>query len=204
MLFWMPGPLEYLVWCGYGAASFSHAQHVLGVNNQIHEADALSHSLILLGSPQNFWRLWHHYLRAAMLFLLDPRPCSVYSLLVWFSPSKVYFLLPSAGEVTSFRVPLLSRWMDTAFSSLFLLGPFSILLSRCNYLGLKLSTLIKGSLIRFWTAFSLSQQVVHDTKSCHDSSSSNRLPITNDLMLVVWHSFYLHLLDHCMFGQLVP
>ena len=109
------------------------------------------HSLILLGYPQNFWRLWHNYLRAAMLFLLDPRPCSVYTSFIWFLPSKVYFLLSSAGEVTSFRVPLPSRWMDNACSSLSLLGPFSILLSRCNYLGLELSTFNKGS----WYAFEL-------------------------------------------------
>ena len=111
------------------------------------------HNLILLGSPRNFWQLWHHYLRAAMLFPLYQRPCSVYTSFVWFCPSIDYFLLPSAGKFTSFRVPLPSRWMDAAFSSLFLLGPFSILLSRCNYLWLELSTLNKGSLIRFWTAY---------------------------------------------------
>ena len=43
------------------------------------------------------------------------------------------------------------------------------------------------------------QQVVHGTKHYHGSSSSNRLPITNDLMLVIWHSLDLHLLDHYMF-----
>ena len=44
------------------------------------------------------------------------------------------------------------------------------------------------------------QRVVCGTKCCHgSSSSSNQLPITNDLMLVIWHSLDLHLLDHCMF-----
>ena len=163
----MPGPLKYLVWCGYFAASFSHAQHVPGVNNQIADAklshfcwqdfrqlvpDAQPHpSLISLELLEALTSLL--YLRAAMLFLLDPRPCSVYTSFVWFCPSKVYFLLQSAGEVTSFRVLLPSRWMDTAFSSLFLLGPFSILLSRYTYLGLELSTLNKGFLICYWTAF---------------------------------------------------
>ena len=104
--------------------SFS-AQHVPGVNNQI--ADALSHfrcqdfRQLVLGAqphptwipPRNFWWLWHLYLRAAMLFRFDPRPCSVYLLFVCFSPSKVYFLLTSAGEVRSFRAPLPSRWRET-------------------------------------------------------------------------------------------
>ena len=43
------------------------------------------------------------------------------------------------------------------------------------------------------------QPVVHGTKCCHGSPSTNRPPITNDLMLVVWHSLDLHLLDHCIF-----
>ena len=43
------------------------------------------------------------------------------------------------------------------------------------------------------------QRVVLGTQHCHGSSSSNRLPITNDLMLVIWHSLDLHLLVHRMF-----
>ena len=43
------------------------------------------------------------------------------------------------------------------------------------------------------------QQVVRGIKRCQGSSSSSRLPITDDLMLVIWQSLDLHLPDHCMF-----
>ena len=43
------------------------------------------------------------------------------------------------------------------------------------------------------------QQVVRGIKRCQGSSSSNRLPITNDLMIVIWRSLDLRLPDHCMF-----
>ena len=42
------------------------------------------------------------------------------------------------------------------------------------------------------------QRVVRGIKRCQGSSSS-RLPITDDLMLVIWQSLDLHLPDHCMF-----
>ena len=112
------------------------------------------HSLILRGSPRNFWQLWPLHLRAAMLFLLDPRPGPIYPSLVCFFPSTVYFLLSSAGEVTSLRVTLPGRWMDALpFCQPSLLGLLSILLSRCIYLGLELSTLTMGSLIRLLIVF---------------------------------------------------
>ena len=43
------------------------------------------------------------------------------------------------------------------------------------------------------------QRVIRGIKHCQGSSSSNQLPITDDLMLVIWRSLDLHLLDHCMF-----
>ena len=43
------------------------------------------------------------------------------------------------------------------------------------------------------------QRVVRGIKRCQGSSSSSRLPITDDLMLVIWQSLDLHLPDHCMF-----
>ena len=43
------------------------------------------------------------------------------------------------------------------------------------------------------------QRVVCGITRCQGSSSSSRLPITDDLMLVIWQSLDLHLPDHCMF-----
>ena len=43
------------------------------------------------------------------------------------------------------------------------------------------------------------QRVVRGIKRCQGSSSSSRLPITDDLMLVIWQSLDLHFPDHCMF-----
>ena len=43
------------------------------------------------------------------------------------------------------------------------------------------------------------QQVVRGIKRCQGSPSSSRLPITDDLMLVIWRSLDLRLPDHCMF-----
>ena len=43
------------------------------------------------------------------------------------------------------------------------------------------------------------QRVVHGIKRCQGSSSSFCLPITDDLMLVIWRSLDLHLPDHLMF-----
>jgi len=43
------------------------------------------------------------------------------------------------------------------------------------------------------------QRVVRGIKRCQGSPSSSRLPITDDLMLVIWRSLDLCLPDHCMF-----
>lgn len=43
------------------------------------------------------------------------------------------------------------------------------------------------------------QRVVRGIKRCQGSPSSSRLPITDDLMLVIWRSLDLRLADHCMF-----
>jgi len=43
------------------------------------------------------------------------------------------------------------------------------------------------------------QRVVHGIKCCQGSSSSSRLPITDDLMLLIWQSLDLRLPDHPMF-----
>ena len=43
------------------------------------------------------------------------------------------------------------------------------------------------------------QRVVRGIKRCQGSPSSSRLPITDDLMLVIWRSLDLRLPDHCMF-----
>ena len=43
------------------------------------------------------------------------------------------------------------------------------------------------------------QRVVRGIKRCQGSSSSSRLPITDDLMLLIWRSLDLHLSDHLMF-----
>jgi len=42
------------------------------------------------------------------------------------------------------------------------------------------------------------QRIVRGIKRCQGSPSSLRLPITDDLMLVIWWSLDLRLLDHCM------
>lgn len=43
------------------------------------------------------------------------------------------------------------------------------------------------------------QRVIRGIKRSQGSPSSNRLPITDSLMLVIWKSLDLHLADHCMF-----
>jgi len=43
------------------------------------------------------------------------------------------------------------------------------------------------------------QRVVRSIKRCQGSSSSFHLPITDDLMLLIWQSLDLHLPDHLMF-----
>ena len=43
------------------------------------------------------------------------------------------------------------------------------------------------------------ERVVCSIKRCQGSSSSSRLPITNDLMLLIWQSLDLRLPDHLMF-----
>ena len=43
------------------------------------------------------------------------------------------------------------------------------------------------------------QRVVRGIKRCQGSSLSSRLPITDDLMLVIWRSLDLRLPDHLMF-----
>ena len=43
------------------------------------------------------------------------------------------------------------------------------------------------------------QHVIHGIKRTQGSPSSSRLPITDDLILVIWKSLNLQLPDHCMF-----
>ena len=43
------------------------------------------------------------------------------------------------------------------------------------------------------------QWAVREIKYSHGLPSTNRLPITDSLMLVIWKSLDLHLPDHCMF-----
>ena len=43
------------------------------------------------------------------------------------------------------------------------------------------------------------QRLIRGMKRMHDSTSSSRLPITNDLMLVIWKSLDLNISDHSMF-----
>ena len=43
------------------------------------------------------------------------------------------------------------------------------------------------------------QRVIRGIKRTQGSPSSSRLPITDDLMLVIWKSLNLQLPDHCMF-----
>ena len=43
------------------------------------------------------------------------------------------------------------------------------------------------------------QRVIRGIKHCQGSSSSSRLPITDDLMLLIWQSLDLRLPDHLMF-----
>ena len=43
------------------------------------------------------------------------------------------------------------------------------------------------------------QRVIHGIKQCQGTPSSTRLPITDDLMLIIWQSLDLSLPDHMMF-----
>ena len=80
------------------------------------------------------------------------------------------------------------------FASLspFWLEPSSTRPLRFIYLASELSTSIRGSRIRL-------QRVVHGIKRCQGTPSSTRLPITDDLMLIIWQSLDLSLPDHVMF-----
>ena len=184
--------------------SFSvSAQHVPSVNNQ--KADALSRfrwqdfrQLVPDEQPhpswipQIFWRLWHLCLRAAVLFFLDTGPCSVYLLFVCFRLSKAYFRLPPAGQVTSLRDPPPRRWMDILpFSSLILARTIQHSSIKVYLSGIRALHIEQGfpdPLMNFLRLL----RAVRGIKRCQGSSSSNQLPITDDLMLVIWRSLDLH------------
>ena len=97
--------------------------------SQIQVADALSHALphfcwqefwhlvpdtqpLPISIPQNSWQNWRICLRAAMLLLSKPRPCSFYMVTACLSPSTVYFLLLSAWKATILGFSLPSWRMD--------------------------------------------------------------------------------------------
>ena len=45
------------------------------------------------------------------------------------------------------------------------------------------------------------QQVLRGIKRTHGDSSSLRLPVTDDIMMVIFQALDLTHMDHCMFGQ---
>ena len=123
--------------------SFS-AQHVPGVNNQI--ADALSHfrcqdfrQLVLDAQPHPTW-IPPGTSGGFDIFTLEQQCYSV--LTQGLAPSNCCSYASPQAKFISFCHQLNGNF---ALSSLLLLGPFSIPLSRCTYLKLELSTLIKGS-----------------------------------------------------------
>ena len=104
-------------------------------------------------------------------------------------------LVPSVNSwasCTLLGLPALQTSGRFASLSLFWLEPSSTRPLRFIYLASELSTSIRGSRIRL-------QRVVHGIKRCQGTPSSTRLPITDDLMLIIWQSLDLSLPNHVMF-----
>ena len=130
--------------------SFS-AQHVHSVNNQIADAMSRFHwqafKQLVLDHPGGFDIFTLEQQRSSFLpkALLLPVVCVLLpkQSLFPFAVSWESYILqgPPAQQMNGHFT------FNIAFSSLFLLVPFSIPLSRCTSLGLELSTLNKGSLI---------------------------------------------------------
>ena len=69
--------------------------------------------------------------------------------------------------------------------------------SRCICQAFGLSTWSRGSLTPFRTL--CLHRVVWGIKRSHGSSSSMHLPITDNIMMVIWQSLKMACADHCMF-----
>ena len=119
-----------------------------------------------------------------MLFLPDP----------WFGSFNPAFLCISSSLANCTPLVRHAQQMNgRSVSSLhFWLGLCCTPRLRFTFQASELFTLIKGSQIRL-------QRVVRGIKRCQGTPSSTRLPITDNLSVVIWQSLDLGLPDHQMF-----
>jgi len=158
------------------------------------------HSLILLWSPRDFRRLWHHYCtleQQCYSFLTQGLALSTRHS---YDSAQAKFIFPFAVSWGSYILqgPPAQQINGHCLFITFLARTIqhsSIKVYLSGVRALHIEQRFPDPLLNCLRL----QQVVRSTKHCHGSSSSNWLPITNDLMLVIWYSLDLHLLDHCMF-----
>ena len=131
-----------------------------------------------------------------MLLLLEPWLGSFEPAFLRISPSKIHLLLPAAGQVAPLWVPMPNRMLCLFVAFLARTLPHSsikVYLSgiRALHIDQEFPDLLSDCLRL--------QRVVRGIKRCQGTPSSTRLPITDDLMLVIWQSLDLSLPDHQMF-----
>ena len=132
-----------------------------------------------------------------MPVLFVPRFGSLYASILLHGSVQVYSLLSPAWHAPLIRFPLPSRRMD-ALPVCFLAktvqhASIKVYLSgvRALHIDQGFSDLSAGCLRL--------RRVLRGIKRCQGSPVASRLPITDDLMLVIWNSLDLSLPDHCMF-----
>ena len=121
---------------------------------------------------------------------------SFYLQVLFVSSGQVNLVLSTAREASSLRFPLSSWRVDTLASSIQLI-PFKVYLSGVRAMHIEMG--FSDPLVGF--PLLCLQRVLQGIKRLRmqGSPSSNCLPITDNLMLVIWKSLDLHLPDHCMF-----
>ena len=138
------------------------------------------------------------HFRSTVLFLFGSGSSSMYPQVISYSSVPVLVLLLSVRQDPLVWVSLPSRWMDA--------------LLVCYVFGWFSSALFHQS-VSLWyespsyqTTFCRSSSQLSSLAACYTrhqrtqgSPSSSRLPITDDLILVIWKSWNLQLPDHCMF-----
>ena len=133
-----------------------------------------------------------------MLFLFGSGSSSIYPQVICHSSVPVLVLLLSVSRIHSSGSPCpADEWTLRLFAT-FLAGSLQHSSIKVYLFGMRALHIKQGFADPLHNCLRL-QRVICGTKRTQGSPSSSCLPITDDLILVIWKCLNLQLPDHCMF-----
>ena len=144
------------------------------------------------------WRTSSLHFRSTVLFLFGSGPSSIYSQILCYSSVPVYFLLRQLGRIHLYGSPCTADEWTLCLFATFLVRSLQHASIKVYFSSVRALHIEQGFADPLQNCPRL-QRVIHGIKCSQGTPSSSHLPITNDLMLVIWKSLDLQLHDHCMF-----